>query len=174
MRFEVLLLPISVFAASSPLLAEDYLSLEQAQALIFPGAQLTSRDFILTDDQIASLTRYTGRPPPRRQVKAWWASTRGWLFLDQVFGRDDRITYVLGLDEHGTIRGIEILRCMQKYDGIRSPQWRAQFVGKRREKSDLLDQITTISGSTLSTTHVTEGVKRLLAIYAIALAPKIE
>lgn len=174
MRFEVLFYPISALVASYPVFAEDYLSLEQAQALIFPSAQLTPHDVILSDDQIGALTREIGHPLPRRQVKVWSTSTGGWFFLDEVFGRDDRITYALGLDEHGVIKGIEILRCLQRYDGIRNPQWRAQFVGKRHTESNLVDQISTISGSTLSTTHVTEGVLRLLAVYARILAPKVD
>jgi hypothetical protein len=36
-----------------------------------------------------------------------------------------------------------------------------------------MNQIATLSGSTLSTTHITEGVKRVLATYALFMAGKV-
>lgn len=169
MRYEFLFLPALV--VSAPALAEEYLSVAQAQALIFPNATLTPGDFVLSDAQIATLVKETGAPLSRRQVKAWQASTGGWFFLDQVIVRGDRITYALGVDADGAIKGVEILACLQLYDGIRRLQWRTQFVGKRYGKIDMLDQISTISGSTLSTTQITAAVKRMLATYALFLAP---
>lgn len=127
---------------------------------------------MLNDDQIAQLIKETQAPIWRRQIKVWRSSTGGWFFLDQVIGRDDRITYAVGLDSSGGVKGVEILTCLQKYDGIRRADWLGQFAGKRYSKSDLMNQIPTISGSTLSTTHITEGVKRVLATYALFMAGK--
>jgi FMN-binding domain len=170
MRFQYFCIPAIVAAA--PVHADDFLTLQQAQALIFPGAEFTPQDFVLSDEQIAQLIKETQAPIWRRQVKVWRASTGGWFFLDQVIGRDDRITYAVGLDGSGAVKGVEILTCLQKYDGIRRPDWLAQFVGKHYSPSDLLNQIATISGSTLSTTHITEGVKRVLATYALFMPGK--
>ena len=171
MRYQFLFVPAIVAAA--PVYAEDFLTLQQAQTLIFPGAEFTPKDFVLSDEQIAQLIRETQAPIWRRQVKVWRTSTGGWFFLDQVIGRDDRITYAVGLDSSGGVKGVEILTCLQKYDGIRRADWLAQFAGKHYTQSDLLNQIATISGSTLSTTHITEGVKRVLATYALFMAGKI-
>jgi Na+-translocating ferredoxin:NAD+ oxidoreductase RnfG subunit len=49
-------------------------------------------------------------------------------------------------------------------------KWRAQFVGKTSKSTLKLDSdIKNISGATLSCRHITDGVKRLLAFYEIAL-----
>ena len=49
--------------------------------------------------------------------------------------------------------------------------WRGQFIGRRHGDAVAIGKdIQNISGATLSSTHVTEGIRRLLAIYAIALA----
>ena len=46
---------------------------------------------------------------------------------------------------------------------VREAQWRAQFVGKSASSPlELNNDITNISGATLSSRHVTEGVKRVL------------
>jgi Na+-transporting NADH:ubiquinone oxidoreductase subunit NqrC len=54
---------------------------------------------------------------------------------------------------------------------VRNKRWRAQFSGKRA--SDALQfgrEIKNISGATLSSRHVTDGVRRVLATYALVLA----
>ena len=50
--------------------------------------------------------------------------------------------------------------------------WRAQFVGKRADAPLKLGaDIKNISGATLSSKHITDGVKRLLVTHALVLAP---
>jgi hypothetical protein len=157
-RFELLLLAPTALIATSPVLAEDFLSVEQAQQMLFPGAQFAPADFVLSDTQLELLAQKISTRVWRRQVKAWRVSSGGWFFVDQVIGRDDRVTYALGLDKDGAVRGVEILTCLAKYDGIRRPEWRAQFNGRRYGKLDMLDQISIVSGATMSTTHINEGV----------------
>ena len=53
---------------------------------------------------------------------------------------------------------------------VRNPEWRKQFVGKTSAAPLKLDQdIKNISGATLSTKHIADGVKRVLATYDVAL-----
>lgn len=107
-----------------------------------------------------------------RRLKAWRVSTGGWFIIDEVLGKHEFIPFVLALDKDGAIRGIEILEYHEAYgDQIRLRAWRAQFVGKRSGARLKLDaDIKNISGATLSCRHVTDGVKRLLATYAVVLA----
>lgn len=170
MRYELLFIP--VVAASAPVLAEEYQTLEQAQALIFPGATLVDSRFVLTDEQMAALVKEIGAPLSRRQVRVWKASTGGWFFLDHAIIKGDRIVYAVGLDADGAVKGIEILACLPLYNGIRRPAWRSQFVGKEYAQVAALGQIKSVSGSTLSSNDITAGVKRMLATHALFLAPR--
>ena len=53
---------------------------------------------------------------------------------------------------------------------MRDASWRAQFVGKSANSQLELDaDIKNISGATLSSKHVTDGVKRILQKYASSL-----
>jgi hypothetical protein len=50
---------------------------------------------------------------------------------------------------------------------VRQASWLAQFVGKGSGRALKVGQdIRNISGATLSSLHVTEGVKKILAAYA--------
>jgi Na+-transporting NADH:ubiquinone oxidoreductase subunit NqrC len=69
------------------------------------------------------------------------------------------------------VRGIEILEYRESYGHeIRNDAWRRQFAGKSAADPLRLEQdIRNISGATLSCRHVTDGVRRLLALHDIAL-----
>ena len=61
---------------------------------------------------------------------------------------------------------VDILQYRESYGGeIKSPSWLAQFAGKT-DASPLQvgNDIRNISGATLSSHHVTEGVRRIMAI----------
>jgi hypothetical protein len=56
---------------------------------------------------------------------------------------------------------------------VRLAGWRNQFAGKTAADAVALDRdIRNISGATLSCRHLTEGVHRLLQLYAHVLAAK--
>jgi Na+-transporting NADH:ubiquinone oxidoreductase subunit NqrC len=69
------------------------------------------------------------------------------------------------------VRRVEILTYRESYGGeIRNADWRKQFVGKNaRSRLSLNGDIRNISGAKLSSRHVTEGIKRILATYEICL-----
>jgi Na+-transporting NADH:ubiquinone oxidoreductase subunit NqrC len=66
---------------------------------------------------------------------------------------------------------VEILEYRESYGGeISNRSWLSQFVGKTsRDPLELDQDIRNISGATLSSRHVTEGVKRILALYETCL-----
>jgi Na+-translocating ferredoxin:NAD+ oxidoreductase RnfG subunit len=152
-----------------PPYATVYLTLEQAQSVLFPGAKLTPEFRTLTSEQAKAIEKQTGVNVRSKEVKIWRASTGGWFIADEVVGKHEFIPFALALDENGAVKGIEILEYREAYGGdIRNPKWRAQFTGKKAgEKLRLGKDIRNISGATLSCRHITDGVSRLLATYAV-------
>ncbi len=130
--------------------AVQYLSLPQAQKLAFPSAS----SFVETQ---------AGR--------AWKAEAGGrviGLFVfDRVIGKHLYIDYAVALDPGGRVLRVDILQYRESYGGeVRGASWLAQFVGKSRSSSlEFNKDIRNISGATLSSMHITEGVKRVLATY---------
>jgi Na+-translocating ferredoxin:NAD+ oxidoreductase RnfG subunit len=151
--------------------AATYLTVEQAQQLIFPGAELIPADVTLDDAQVKAIQKKSGVRVRHREQKVWKAPGLGWLIVDDVLGKHEFITYALGLNADGSVKQIEIMDYRETYGyEIRNADWRAQFVGKTSESKLALDDgIANISGATLSCRHITDGVKRLLAFHDVAL-----
>jgi uncharacterized protein with FMN-binding domain len=143
-------LPLAVISTSA--YATTYLSVEQAQKAIFPGASFTA----------------TGEPG------IWRTSTGAYFVVDRVVGKHEYITVAIGINANGTVKQIEIMDYRESYGyEVRDAAWRAQFVGKSASSPLQLNaDIRNISGATLSSKHVTDGVKRVLQKVATNLKGK--
>jgi len=166
-----LLVPASVVAAPLCAYATQYLTVEQAQQSIFAGAQFTAAFVTLSDAQRSEIERRTGTIVRVKDQRVWRVSTGGFFIVDEVVGKHELITYAAGLNPDGTVRRIEIMDYRESYGyEVRNDSWRRQFVGKRDGDPVKLDvDIHNIGGATLSCRHITDGVRRLLALYDVAL-----
>jgi hypothetical protein len=173
MKARLLLIPLSPLAMWTPAYAVTYLTVEQAQTLMFEGSQLTRESRTLTPAEVQAIEADSGVKVTNPQVNAWRDASGGWFILDQVIGKHEFINYAVALDPQGAVRQLEILDYHESYGGeVHLPAWRRQFVGKHHGSVLQLNaDIKNISGATLSCGHVTEGVRRVLATYALALAP---
>jgi FMN-binding protein len=169
-EFVFIALPASALIAPSAL-AIQYLSVEQAQRAIFPGKSFTAAPVKLTSVQRKAVEQASGVRVLHDEQQVWRVSGGGWFIVDEVVGKHEFITYAAGLTPDGSVKQIEIMDYRETYGGqIRDQKWRAQFVGKTSKSTLKLDNdIKNISGATLSCRHITDGVKRLLACYEIAL-----
>jgi FMN-binding domain len=174
-------LPPLLFAALSPVaivVAADYLSLDAAQKAIYPDADAFQEVVVKqTPEQINALLALAGPQPPHGTIRIFKAThdgtVLGHVFVDEVIGRENLITYAIGIDANGALRNLEIMSYRESHGGeVRNPGWRSQF-----DHRDSLDQlrfrtdIKNISGATLSSEHVTQGVRWLLALWQATLRP---
>lgn len=140
----------AVLSAASPAYAVRYLSIEEAQKEAFPSA-----------------THFSEVQAGRVWKAEAGGKVVGFFVFDRVVGKHLFIDYAVALTPAGTVHKVEILEYRESYGGdIRSPSWLAQFVGKTAGSALKINgDIRNIAGATLSSTHVTEGVKRILAAY---------
>jgi hypothetical protein len=159
-------------------IATEYLSVEAAQRALFPQADtFTEVVLSLSPAQREEVARRAGPQPPHRSLRLFKAmhggELAGYVFVDEVIGREDFITYAAGIDAGGTLGALEVLAYRESHGGeIRSDAWRRQFAGRDglgqlRIRAD----IKNIAGATLSCEHVTEGVRWLVALWQVALRP---
>lgn len=155
--------PVSAFAT-------DYLTAEQAQRLIFPGAdQFEPRNSLL---EPALVQKLGGSSAFANGHFSWTrvrknGQTLGVVAMDEVVGKFERIGYAVGINADGSIRQIEILSYRESHGGeVRLPAWREQFAGKTATDAlSVGEDIANISGATLSCTHITDGVRRLVTVF---------
>ena len=169
-EFAFVALPISALVAPSAF-AVQYLTVDQAQKAIFPGKTFSPAPVKLTSAQRKAIEQASGVRVLRDDQQVSRVNGGGWFIVDEVVGKHEFITYAVGLNADGSVKQIEIMDYRETYGGqIRDQKWRAQFVGKTSKSTLKLDSdIKNISGATLSCRHITDGVKRLLAFYEIAL-----
>jgi len=161
------LLPASAFAV-------DYLSADQAAKLLFPEAE----NFDTREIRLESLQMQQLDAQGVHARSAHWAvrvaqrggAPIGFVVVDEVIGKFELITYAVGIGLDGAVKQIEVLSYRESHGHeIRLTAWRKQFVGKTSASPiHVGDDISNISGATLSCNHVTEGVKRVLAVVDLA------
>ena len=172
-----LVLATSVLAAAAvpaTAFAVEYLSTEQAAKLMFPEADaFESRSLTLDAAQLQQLDASGVRARSANwsvQVARRAGATLGFVVTDAVIGKVELIHYAVGIALDGSVKQVEILAYRESHGfEIRLPAWRRQFVGKGAAAAlHVGDDIANISGATLSCTHVTDGVRRIVAVVALA------
>lgn len=172
----VWLVPPALIAPASSAHAIQYLTVERAQQALFASAtRFEQTPVVLSDAQKKTIEKVspTRTPLPTERIwKAWSGGQHlGYFIVDEVYGKHEFITYAVAIDPAGAVLGIEIMDYRETHGGqVREPSWRRFFIGKTRADPLKLDgDIPNISGATMSCKHITEGVRRLLALYELAL-----
>jgi Na+-translocating ferredoxin:NAD+ oxidoreductase RnfG subunit len=166
------LVTAAIYATAPQCIAAKYMSVDQARALIFPFAdEYVAKPLQLTPEQMQEIDKRSGVVGRSPAQHVWQALARGkpmgWFFIDQVIGKKELITYALGINLDGSVQQVQIIEYLEVYGSqVRYPNWRDQFVGKTVKSPLRLDEdIANISGATLSSRHITDGIKRLLFIH---------
>ena len=174
MRWVLATSVLAAAAVPTTAFAVDYLSTEQAAKLMFPEADaFESRSLTLDAAQLQQLDASGVRARSANwsvQVARRGGTTLGFVVTDAVIGKVELINYAVGIALDGSVRQVEILAYRESHGfEIRLPAWRRQFVGKSATAAlHVGDDISNISGATLSCTHVTDGVRRIVAVVALA------
>jgi Na+-transporting NADH:ubiquinone oxidoreductase subunit NqrC len=162
--------------ASSTPFAAQYLTVEQAQRVMFAEATaFKEQDVQLSPDQMRQVEQLAGIPARSAHWRVFGAykddAPIGYVVLDDVIGKFELISYAVAINPDALIRQVEILTYRESHGSeIRSPAWRKQFAGKTAQSGLVVGEgIANISGATLSSTHVTNGVRRIAAIAQVVL-----
>ncbi|SFI13925.1 FMN-binding domain-containing protein [Collimonas sp. OK307] len=166
--------------ATSSAFATQYLTVEQAQQVMFPDATgFRDASLQLSGEQMKQVEKLSGLPARSVGWRVFAAykgdaqlgSLLGYVVLDDVVGKFELISYAVAVNPDASIKQIEILTYRESHGfEIKSPAWRKQFVGKTATSGLTIgDGIASISGATLSCTHVTDGVRRIAAIAQVML-----
>lgn len=169
------LLPVAVLAW--PAHAADYLTVAQAQVLMFPGAKsFAEQPLKFNDEQRDRIKAASGLRQRWDEQKIWRAErdgqVLGWFLIDEVIGKHEFISYATAISKDGHVLSIEILSYRETHGGqVRDAAWRKNLAGKTLADPFKLDEdVPNISGATLSCRNVMDGVKRMLVLHKLFLA----
>ena len=170
-QFNSQLVALSALAVSSQAFAVQYLSAEEARHAMFAEATaFKDISLNLNATQMNEVQKIAGVPARSvawRVVAAYKGDALlGYMVLDDVIGKYELISYAVGLNPDASVRQVEILNYRESHGAeIKNAAWRRQFVNKTAQNGLRAgEDIATISGATLSCTHVTDGVRRIAAI----------
>ena len=149
---------------------------DEALALAFPGSdRVEDRVFILTDEQKAVIEKEAHAPLESQlwRVHVGWKGSEilGYAVLDTNIVRTLPETFMVVLAPDATVRRVEILAFYEPPEYVPAARWTKQFEGRRLDDDLRLGSgIQGITGSTLSATAMTQGVRRVLALVKLLMA----
>lgn len=165
------MLPLAACVIPTLAHARINIGVDEAQQRLFPGQKLNAHPVFLTDTQRDKMRELSSVREPFKSERVWRSSDGGWFIIDEVLGKHEMVKYALAILPNGSIKGIEIMEYVESYGyEVADAAWRQQFVGKTSAAPLKLKQdIPNLSGATLSCKHLTDGVKRLMVMYELAL-----
>jgi len=168
---------VTVMLCATPGNAKVFHSRDEMPALAFPDAdKVDAHDYFLKPEQKHDieqralgaldsdiLTVYTGR-------KA--GSVLGYAILDTRVVRTLPETLLVVLAPDGSVAATHLLAFYEPLEYVPGDRWLGQFRGRRiTDRLRVGDEIAAITGSTLSSRAVVNGIRRALAAYQVLIEP---
>lgn len=163
-------------ACAQPANAQIFSTKEESLQRTFPGRSVERKTIFLTDAQVEEVRR-TARTAVESRVVTYYIArdehgVAGYVFFDTHTVRTMPETFMVAIRPDSTVAGIEILAFHEPVDYLPDERW-LQFFVDRRLTDDLWIKrsIPNITGATLSTRSINEGVRRFLALFE-SIVPK--
>ncbi len=156
-----------------------YLNKDQALKIAFPKTLSVKKKMIwFKETDIPKIEKLARQKLRLKRITLYIGKNKdkvtGYAIIDNVIGKKEYITYMLVISPKGRIQRVEILVYRESQGSeITNKSWREQF-----EKKDIDDpvrlrqDISNISGATLSCRAITKGVRKLLAIFEVSIKNK--
>lgn len=150
---------------------------KEALDLAFPEAdRIEEHTHVLTGAQVERIqSRARSRLDSRLvSIYSGWQGDRllGHAHIDVHTVRTKPEGFMVVLGPDGRVRQVRVLAFYEPLEYLPSQRWYDGFMGKGRDDALRLGRdVDAVSGATLSARAATEGVRRMLAYYAVLIAP---
>jgi hypothetical protein len=164
--------------AAAPSSAQVFMTQTEALAQAFPGARIERRSLVLSEAQRATVQARARVHVESRLAAAYVAwrgdTLAGTAFFDSRIVRTMPAVFMIAVAPDGGVSRVDVLSFHEPPDYRPTAPWLAQF-GHRRLGDGLWPNrdIRSLSGASLTTRAVTEGVRIALALYAELVAPTL-
>jgi hypothetical protein len=164
-----------VLAVAMPVLGDEHFLRESEAARAIFGEHVTSarKTLELSPAEVAELSRVLERKVEIRSYpylevrpKTDPSSIAGEIFLLDVIGQSQPITFAVGVKDDGTLQDLQVMVYREPHgDEIRERRFRAQFAGKKLQDPLVVGKdIDAISGATISSNSAAYAARKGLAL----------
>jgi len=156
--------------------SQMYLTKEGALNLHFAQSDsIERRTLYLTEQEISAIEQRAKAIVDSRVVTYYVGHAAeeitGYAFLERQTVRTMPVVYMVVLNPDTTVRAVEILAFHEPEDYLPTGRWLAQFEGTVLDDDLWLKRgIQNVVGATLSARTLTQGVRRVLALFEVAVA----
>lgn len=145
------------------------ISREEALALAFPGAAVTSERIFLTDAQVDHIEELSHADVDSKLYARYIATQNGEVigraYVDTHQVRTKKESLVVSLNADGRVRRIDVTVFLEPPDYIAGPSWMAQFYDRPLDRDLAIQRvIRPIAGATITANTVTLAVRRVMAL----------
>lgn len=153
---------------------DTFYTLKQAKQALIGDMRMTAMPIILTESQRELIEDASDTRVLSTRLNAYKTDDGGWFIVDQVVGKHEMIDLAIAIEPAGKIKSLLVMKYVESYGGeVRQPKWLAQFIGRdTSEHLKLGEQIDALSGATLSSRHITDGINRWVHLWDIVLKNK--
>ena len=137
--------------------------------------RVTYMHMTLDDAAVARIAAATGQTPKKRDLTIYVGKSgehdTGFALIDEELGQHQPIDFAVLFDPTGAVQRVEIVAYREAYgEEVRAERFRRQFIGKRAKDAIVAGHdIDIISGASISSRSVADGVKRDAAIISDVL-----
>lgn len=158
--------------------AKVLLARDEALQLALPGAdRVEGRDIVLTEEQHDRIQKMARAPLESSLVTFYvgWkdGAPTGYAMFDTNTVRTYPETFVVVLGPDGSVQATHLVAFHEPEEYMPTTHWMDTFKGRRLgDDLEVGRGVAAITGSTLSTRAVTSGIRRVLAIWDVAIGGK--
>jgi len=161
--------------SSSPVVAEVFYAQDEAMKIAFPDVdEVQTKTFILTDEQLTTAERLARTKIDSKLFTFFLGVKDGkvinYAAIDSHNVRTFPETFMAILNPDGSIKSTVILAFHEPSEYLPSAKWLEQVEGKNLDQAlKPGDDIAGILGSTLSVTAISQGIRKVLALYSVLI-----
>jgi hypothetical protein len=164
---------LMVFCGCS-LVAQVFLTKDEALTRAFPGAVIERKTLFLTEQQAQAIQAKAKAKIESNIVPYYVARVGskkiGYAFFETHVVRTMPATFMTIVNPDSSVRAVELLAFYEPEDYLPPKRWLELFTAKRLENDLFLKRgIANIAGATLSAHAISEGVRRILATFEVAV-----
>jgi hypothetical protein len=152
-------------------MAEVFMTEDEGVKIMLPQSERVRKDVIrLSAEKKNQIEERIGWKFPEEEFEVYIGETGtrvdGYAMVQNTIGKHKPMTYMVGVDAHGSISDIELLVFRESRGSeIRQKRFNSQYEGKTvLDPVRINKDIINISGATMSVRSMSAGIKRVLVL----------